>query len=363
MSGTKIEKGSRIDAPIAEEKFMSRAVELAKLGMGQVAPNPMVGCVIVQNGMIIGEGYHRKYGEAHAEVNAIRSVKNPELLCQSTMYVTLEPCSHFGKTPPCADLVVEMKIPKVVVGSLDPNEKVSGKGIKKLMEAGCEVITGIMEDECLRMNRRFMTVHRKNRPYIILKWAQTEDGYIDRARGEAEFGQPTWITNDLSRIAVHKMRSDEAAILVGTKTVLKDNPSLTVREWSGNHPLRMVLDRRGILPVSCALLDQSTETIVFTEAEMTSKPNLEYVRISFNSGMLQEINAFLSQRGIQSLLVEGGKSLLESYMREELWDEARVYIGNARFGSGIKAPVTDWILDREEPLDDSLMRIYYKSGN
>ena len=361
MDIAKIRKDNSFDAIRAEEKFMVRAIELAKLGMGQVAPNPMVGCVIVHDGLIIGEGYHRKYGEAHAEVNAIRSVRSPELLCQSTMYVTLEPCSHFGKTPPCADLVVEMKIPKIVVGSLDPNEKVSGRGIQKLREAGCEVVTGVLEDECLRMNRRFMTFHCEKRPYIILKWAQTEDGYIDRARGEAEFGQPTWITNDLSRIAVHKMRSDEAAILVGTKTALKDNPSLTVREWSGNHPLRMVLDRQGILPETCALLDQSTETIVFTEAEMESKPNLEYVRISFGQGMLQEINAILSQRGIQSLLVEGGKSLLESYMREGLWDEARVYIGNARFGSGVKAPETDWILDREEPLDDSLMRIYYRS--
>jgi diaminohydroxyphosphoribosylaminopyrimidine deaminase/5-amino-6-(5-phosphoribosylamino)uracil reductase len=358
---TKIGNQRCIDAAPVEEKFMVRAIELAKLGMGQVAPNPMVGCVIVHNGLIIGEGYHRKYGEAHAEANAINTVKNRELLCESTMYVTLEPCSHFGKTPPCADLIVEVKIPKVVVGSIDPNEKVSGRGIQKLKEAGCEVVAGLLEEECIRMNRRFMTFHQKKRPYIILKWAQTEDGFIDRARGEAEFGQPTWITNDLSRIAVHKMRSDEAAILVGTKTVLKDNPSLTVREWSGNHPLRMVLDRRGILPETCAMLDQSTETIVFTETESESKPNLEYVRISFNQGMLQEINAILSQRGIQSLLVEGGKSLLESYMRAGLWDEARVYIGNARFGSGIKAPETDWILDREEPLDDSLMRIYYKN--
>lgn len=360
MNGTKIGKESSIDATAAEEKFMLRAVELAKLGMGNVAPNPMVGCVIVHNGLIIGEGFHRKYGEAHAEVNAIRSVENPELLCQSTMYVTLEPCSHFGKTPPCADLVVEMKIPKVVVGSLDPNEKVSGRGILKLKDAGCEVVTGVLEDECIRMNRRFMTFHQKRRPYIILKWAQTEDGFIDRARVEAEYGQPTWITNDLSRIAVHKMRSDEAAILVGTKTALKDNPSLTVREWNGNHPLRIVLDRRGILPDTCALLDQSTETLVFTEAVMESKHNLEYIRISFEAGMLDDINAILIARGIQSLLVEGGKSLLESYMREGLWDEARVYIGNTRFGSGIKAPETNWVLDREEPLDDSLMRIYYR---
>ena len=360
VKDTKVGNLNRIEATSAEEKFMSRAIELAKLGMGLVAPNPMVGCVIVHDGKIIGEGYHRKYGESHAEVNAINSVKSPDLLCESTMYVTLEPCSHFGKTPPCADLIVEKKIPRVIVGGLDTNEKVSGRGLERLRIAGIEVITGVLEDDCNRMNRRFLTVHEKKRPYIILKWAQTEDGFIDRSREEEEFGQPTWITNDLSRIAVHKMRSDEAAILVGTNTALKDNPSLTVRHWSGNHPLRMVLDRRGILPESCALLDQSTETIVFTEVEMATKPNLEYVRIDFRAGMLQRINEILSSRGIQSLLVEGGKALLESYMREGLWDEARVYIGNKRFGSGIKAPETDWILDREEPLDDSLIRIYYQ---
>lgn len=357
----KIGNQGSFDAIPAEEKFMVRAIELAKLGMGQVAPNPMVGCVIVHNGSIIGEGYHRKYGEAHAEVNAINSVKNLELLSESTMYVTLEPCSHFGKTPPCADLVVRMKIPRVVVGSMDPNEKVAGRGINRLRDAGGQVIVGMLEEECNRMNRRFLTFHQKRRPYIILKWAQTEDGFIDRAREAEEYGQPTWITNALSRIAVHKMRSDEAAILVGTRTALKDNPSLTVREWSGNHPLRMVLDRNGILPASAALLDQSTETIVLTEKELVSKPNLEYIRINFDSMMLHEINQILLQRGIQSLLVEGGKSLIESYLREGLWDEARVYIGNARFGSGIKAPETDWVLDREEKLDDSLMRIYYKN--
>lgn len=356
----KIENSNSIDAVPTEEKFMVRAIELAKLGMGQVAPNPMVGCVIVHRGLVIGEGYHRKYGEAHAEVNAINSVRNQELLCESTMYVTLEPCSHFGKTPPCADLVVQMGIPKVVIGSMDPNEKVSGRGIERLKMAGCQVETGLLEEECNRMNRRFLTFHQKKRPYIILKWAQTEDGFIDRDRGLTEFGQPTWITNDLSRIAVHKMRSDEAAIMVGTKTALKDDPSLTVREWSGNHPLRMVLDRRGILPATSALMDQSTETLVFTGKKMESRTNLEYVTIDFDGKMLQEINRILVERGIQSLLVEGGKSLLESYLREGLWDEARIYIGNARFGSGVKAPETDWVLDREEKLDDSLMRIYYK---
>jgi diaminohydroxyphosphoribosylaminopyrimidine deaminase/5-amino-6-(5-phosphoribosylamino)uracil reductase len=358
---TKIGNQSRYGVVDAEEKFMARALELARLGMGHVAPNPMVGCVIVHNGLIIGEGYHQKYGEAHAEVNAIRSVTNKKLLSESTIYVTLEPCSHFGKTPPCADLVVAQKISRVVVGCLDPNEKVSGRGVSRLREAGCEVVVGVLEDECIRMNRRFLTFHQKKRPYIILKWAQTEDGFMDMDRQEADFGKPTWITNDLSRVAVHKMRSDEAAILVGTKTALKDNPSLTVRDWSGNHPLRLVLDRRDILPATLSLLDQSTDTLVFTEMDKCSTKNLEYCKIQFDDKMLFTMNTLLHARGIQSLLVEGGKSLLESYLKEGLWDEARVYIGNTRFGSGIKAPETDWILDREEKLDDSLMRIYYRS--
>lgn len=356
-----------IPGPVGNEapevRFMGRAIELARLGMGRVAPNPMVGCVIVHNGLIIGEGYHRVYGEAHAEVNAVNSVQNKELLPFSTMYVTLEPCSHFGKTPPCADLVVRERIPRVIVGSIDPNEKVAGRGITRLREAGCQVEVGMLEEECNRMNRRFFTFLRERRPYIILKWARTEDGFIDRPRDEVEFGQPTWITNDLSRMAVHKMRSDEAAILVGTRTALMDNPSLTVRNWSGHHPLRLVPDRLGILPESASLLDQSTPTLVFTEKERESKPNLEFVTLRFDERILERINEVLFSRGIQSLLVEGGKALLESYLSQDLWDEARVYIGNKRFGSGIKAPAIDHEAAREERLDDSLMRIYYRSGS
>jgi diaminohydroxyphosphoribosylaminopyrimidine deaminase/5-amino-6-(5-phosphoribosylamino)uracil reductase len=320
----------------------------------------MVGCVIVHQGVIIGEGYHRKYGEAHAEVNAIHSVRSPELLSESTLYVTLEPCAHWGKTPPCADLLVEKKIPRVVIGAMDPNEKVAGKGLAILRAAGCKVISGYMEDICEQMNRRFTTFHRRRRPYIILKWAQTEDGFLDQDRTEADYGQPTWITNELSRMAVHKMRSDEAAILVGTNTAQKDNPSLTVRSWNGNHPLRMVLDRQGRLSPSLALFDRSTPTIVFTGEEQESVTDLEYVKVDFDADILSKMNDILHKRGIQSLLVEGGKSLLESYIKNELWDEARVFIGNTRFGSGVKAPVTSWFLDKEEYLDDSLFRIYYR---
>jgi diaminohydroxyphosphoribosylaminopyrimidine deaminase / 5-amino-6-(5-phosphoribosylamino)uracil reductase len=231
-----------------EEKFMTRALELAQLGIGNVAPNPMVGCVIVHQGKIIGEGYHHEYGKAHAEVNAINSVKNHQLLPESTLYVTLEPCSHFGKTPPCADLIIREKIPNVVIGTIDPFSRVAGTGIEKLQNAGCKVEVGILKEKCQEVNRRFFTFHKKKRPYIILKWAQTEDGFIDIDRSIEHFGQPTWITNDLSRIAVHKMRSEESAILVGTNTAQKDNPSLTVRDWYGSHPLRLVIDRNLRLP-------------------------------------------------------------------------------------------------------------------
>ncbi len=359
MKDTKIENPGRIGTTSAEEKFMMRAIDLARLGMGQVAPNPMVGCVIVHDGLIIGEGYHRKYGEAHAEVNAIRSVKNKEMLCESTIYVTLEPCSHFGKTPPCADLIVQMKIPKVVIGSTDPNKKVSGKGIERMRKAGCEVITGFLGEDCNFMNRRFLTFHQKSRPYIIFKWAQTEDGFIDRLRDPSEYGHPTLISNNLARIAVHKMRSEEAAIMVGTQTALKDNPALTVREWGGKNPLRIVLDRRGILPENYSIFDQSTDTVVFTEIEKQSKPKLEFIRIDFGEGMLEKINTILWQKGIQSLLIEGGNSLLGSYLREGLWDEARVYTGTTKFGVGIRAPEMTQVPFQTEQLDDGVMRIYY----
>ena len=206
------------------------------MGMGNVAPNPMVGCVIVHNGLIIGEGYHGEYGKPHAEVNAINSVKNRALLPESTLYVTLEPCSHYGKTPPCAELIIREKIPNVVIGTIDPFAQVAGTGVEKLKNAGCRVVVGIMEGECKELNSRFFTFHEKKRPYIILKWAQTEDGFIDIDRSVEHYGQPTWITNDLSRIVVHKMRSEESAILVGTNTAQKDNPSLTVRVWSGTSP-------------------------------------------------------------------------------------------------------------------------------
>jgi diaminohydroxyphosphoribosylaminopyrimidine deaminase / 5-amino-6-(5-phosphoribosylamino)uracil reductase len=341
-----------------DEIFMFRAIELARLGMGLVSPNPMVGCVIVRNGVILGEGYHSEFGGAHAEVNAINRVKDKSLLTDSTIYVTLEPCAHQGKTPPCADLILKHKIPNVVIGTIDPFLEVAGRGIERLRQGGCQVIEGVLEDKCLELNRRFFIFHQKKRPFILLKWAQTADGFIDIDRSQENFGQPTWITNDLSRIAVHKMRTDESAILVGTNTARKDNPSLTVREWSGRSPLRLVIDRLGNLERSLALFDQSVPTVVYTTLEVPSLTNLEFKRIDFDGTELQQILADLHRRGILSLIVEGGQKLINSFVKDEIWDEARVFVGKNVFLEGVRAPKFDGELIKSEELDDSWMFLF-----
>ena len=343
-----------------DEKYMLRAIGIARLGMGNVAPNPMVGCVIVHQDVIIGEGYHCEFGKSHAEVNAVNSVKDKSLLKNSTLYVTLEPCSHYGKTPPCSDLILKNEIPNVVVGTVDPFAQVAGRGIEQLRNGGCKVLQGYLEAACLELNRRFFTFHQKNRPYIILKWAQTADGFIDIDRSQEDFGQPTWITNDLSRIAVHKMRADEAAILVGTNTAKKDNPSLTVREWSGRPPLRLVIDRELKLPAGLALFDQRIPTVVYTSKTVPGKRNLEFRRILFNGNEPDQVLSDLHQRGIQSLIVEGGQLLLNSFIERGLWDEARVYTGKSHFHKGVRAPVLDGIMVKSEDLDDSRMFVFHK---
>jgi len=343
-----------------EEKYMLRAIEVARLGMGYVSPNPMVGCVIVHNGIIIGEGYHREYGKSHAEVNAVNSVANKELLKDSTLYVTLEPCSHFGKTPPCSDLILQCGIPNVVVGTIDPFAQVAGKGLEKLRNGGCKVLQGYLEGKCIELNRRFFTFHQKKRPYIILKWAQTADGFIDMDRSYEQYGQSTWITNDLSRIAVHKMRADESAILVGTNTARKDNPSLTVREWIGKAPLRLVIDKGMKLPSELVLFDQSIPTVVYTSKEVSGKGNLEFKKILFNGNELDQILNDLYERGIQSLIVEGGQILLKSFIGANVWDEARVYTGKCYFHHGVKAPTFDALTVKSEELDDSWMFVFHK---
>ena len=345
-----------------DEKYMWRAIETARLGMGNVAPNPMVGCVIVYNNIIIGEGYHREYGKPHAEVNAINSVQNKELLPESTIYVTLEPCSHHGKTPPCSDLILRYRIPYVVVGTVDPFAQVAGTGIEKLMDGGCKVFVGCLEEKCLELNRRFFTFHQKKQPYIILKWAQTADGFIDIDRSDEHYGQPTWITNELSRIAVHKMRADESAILVGTNTAKKDNPALTVRDWRGKSPLRLVIDRDLKLPSDLNLFDQSQPTVVYTSKEAPCKSNLEFKKISFNNHELEQILDDLHQREVLSLIVEGGQLLLNSFIIKDLWDEARVFTGSRYFHRGVKAPVFDATMVKSENLDGSWMFLFYNKS-
>lgn len=318
------------------EEYMQRCLDLAQLGIGDVAPNPMVGCVIVHNGRIIGEGYHEKYGDAHAEVNAVRSVKNQELLCESTLYVSLEPCAHFGKTPPCSDLIIEKQIPKVVVGMVDPFAKVAGKGIEKMRAAGIEVEVGLLQKKCRNLNRRFFTFHEKKRPYVILKWAQTLDGFIDTDRSETI--HPTWITNALAKRLVHKQRSEESAILIGTNTAQYDNPALTVREWTGRQPIRMVIDRTGRLSRNLILFDQKTPTWIFTENESTDQENLKFIKLDFSQNILPQMMDELYQRDILSVIVEGGSELLTSFLSIGLWDEAFVYTGNQFFGKGVAAP-------------------------
>jgi diaminohydroxyphosphoribosylaminopyrimidine deaminase/5-amino-6-(5-phosphoribosylamino)uracil reductase len=301
----------------------------------------MVGSVIVHNGKIIGEGYHQKCGEAHAEVNAIQSVKNPSLLSQSTLYVNLEPCAHFGKTPPCADLIIKHQIPRVIIANIDPFSKVKGKGIEKLKNAGIVVITDILKAEGEELNKRFFTFHKRYRPYIILKWAQTDDGFIDIERHPLRPQKPNWITNQEARMLVHKWRAEEAAIMVGTNTAFIDNPKLNVRDWTGAHPVRIVIDRNLRLPRNLHLFDGTIKTLVFTQREVEEQENenIEYITVEFDKFLPEHILGALYHKQIQSLIIEGGAKLLQSFIDTGLWDEARVFTGNVCFGSGVAAPV------------------------
>lgn len=320
-----------------EEKYMERCLALAQAGAGNVAPNPMVGAVVVHQGKIIGEGYHRKYGEAHAEVNAIASVKDPSLLKESTLYVSLEPCSHHGKTPPCAELVIRKGIPRVVVGCLDPFPEVAGCGIRRLREAGVEVVTGVMEREARALNAAFMTFQTLRRPYIYLKWAESADGFIDRVRTDA--GTPAVLLSSAATLRrVHRLRAEVAAILVGTRTALLDNPSLTVRRWAGNPPVRVVLDRTLKIPQTYHLLDGTVRTLVLTEKEEESSPNVEYVRLDFSQKIVPQIVRELYIRKLNSLLVEGGTQMLEQFLEENVWDEMWVEAAPLLLGEGVRAP-------------------------
>ena len=338
--------------------FMKHCLNLAEKGLGNVAPNPMVGCVVVRDGKIIGEGYHEKYGEAHAEVNAIRSVKNRELLKESTLYVTLEPCAHHGKTPPCSDLIIEKQIPKVVVGTVDPFAEVAGRGIKKMQKAGIEVEVGILENECRELNKRFFTFHRKHRPFIILKWAQTQDGFIDIDRKAENFGEPTWITGPAALLRVHQMRAAENAIMVGTNTAEKDNPALTVRYCKGKNPLRIVIDRDLRLSRELKLFNSESETIVINSLRNEQKENIGFTRVDFSQNILPQILDILYQKEKLSLIVEGGRTLLQSFIDQGFWDEAYVYTGAKVFKSGIMSPKLMGNSFFREMIDEDILDIY-----
>jgi diaminohydroxyphosphoribosylaminopyrimidine deaminase/5-amino-6-(5-phosphoribosylamino)uracil reductase len=345
---------------VKHEKYMQRCIELAELGAGRVSPNPMVGAVVVHDGKIIGEGYHQKYGQAHAEVNAIAQVTEnfdnaAELLKQSVIYVSLEPCAHYGKTPPCADLIIKHQIPLVVVGCRDPFDQVDGKGIEKLKTAGIEVITGVLEKECQWLNRRFFTKVQKHRPYIILKWAQTNDGFF----APADDSQ-LWITGEASRRLVHKWRSEEDAILVGKNTAAIDNPQLNVRYWEGKSPKRVVIDRRLELNKDLNVFDQSVETLIFNEIEFKSDGKNKYIALEdFNRYVPQYILYQLYLQDIQSVIIEGGARTLQSFIEAGLWDEARVLTGKIVLQNGIKAPQITGNIAEEFPVGDDRLQIIY----
>jgi diaminohydroxyphosphoribosylaminopyrimidine deaminase / 5-amino-6-(5-phosphoribosylamino)uracil reductase len=343
----------------SDEIFMWRCLQLAKLGAGTAEPNPLVGSVIVHDGKIIGEGYHRQFGQSHAEVNAINSVASQEVLKQSTIYVNLEPCSHFGKTPPCADLIINKGIPKVVIGMKDPFGKVNGAGIQKLKDAGCEVITGISETACRELNRAFITFHKKKRPYIILKWAQSSDGFIDANRTHT-INRPTWLTNETCRSLVHKWRSEVKAIMVGYNTALYDNPRLNIRDWHGPEPLRLVTDRNLTLPKNLFLFDQSQPTWVLNTIKDESLVNLNYIKIPFGDEMFPKLMDKLYQAGINQLFVEGGQKLLQSFIDIGLWDEARVFTGNTLLENGVQAPVLKGELCEKKDIGGVKLAIWRK---
>ncbi|WP_317164200.1 bifunctional diaminohydroxyphosphoribosylaminopyrimidine deaminase/5-amino-6-(5-phosphoribosylamino)uracil reductase RibD [Pontibacter pudoricolor] len=339
--------------------YMQRALELARLGSGYTAPNPMVGCVVVHNGQIIGEGWHRNYGGPHAEVNAIASVQNKSLLPESRVYVTLEPCSHFGKTPPCADLLINSGVRDVVICNLDPNPLVAGRGVQKLLDAGIKVQTGLLEQEGLELNKRFFTSHSLKRPYIILKWAETADGYVAGPGCEQ-----VQISGALAKRFVHKLRAEEQAIMVGTRTALHDNPRLNTRHWSGRDPIRIVIDRQLTLPQTINLFDGSQPTIVYNYRKQEDLENLYFVQLQENEPLLPQIMADLHKRNVISVLVEGGTYLLESLLEENLWDEAFILKNTAKtIVDGIKAPTMVYgnLVEQQTLGTDELL--HYKNNN
>jgi len=346
------------------QTYMQRCLELALLGAGNIGAGAMVGAVIVHNNKIIGEGYHMKYGEAHAEVNAIKDAieKNQdaiELLKNSIIYVSLEPCAHFGKTPPCSDLIIKHKIPTVVIGCRDPFDQVDGKGVEKLKNAGINIIEGILSEECLDVNKRFFTRVQKQRPYIILKWAQTADAFFAPIDGNKR-----WITSETSKALVHKWRSEEDAILVGKSTALIDNPELNIREWQGINPIRIAIDRNLELPNTLHLFDQSQKTIIFNAHKTEVVENITFIELEDFDNLLPQLIAYqLYLLDIQSIIVEGGAKTLELFIKANLWDEARVFSGPDHWESGIPAPLITGKLLIEQEIGSDILRTYKNSNS
>ncbi len=319
-------------------KYMRRCLELAAGGEGLTYPNPMVGSVVVHDGKIIGEGFHIKAGGPHAEVNAITSVSDKSLLRSSTLYVNLEPCSHYGKTPPCANMIISHDIPEVVVGTPDTSDKVAGKGLEMLRSAGLKVRAGILEEECRYLNRRFFSTVERKRPYVILKWAQSADGFIDRIRKPGPGNKPVWITGNPEKVLVHRWRSYEQAILAGAGTIRADNPQLNVREWTGYQPLKVVLSRSGAVGQNSAFAEPAGTFVVITSNMKSDLPDEVKIKLDYTKPSAEQIVEYLYCRGIQSLFVEGGAEVLNHFIETGLCDEARIFTGKFEFGRGIKAP-------------------------
>ncbi|GAB5564629.1 MAG: bifunctional diaminohydroxyphosphoribosylaminopyrimidine deaminase/5-amino-6-(5-phosphoribosylamino)uracil reductase RibD [Winogradskyella sp.] len=328
-----------------DEIYINRCLQIGNNGLGTTRPNPMVGAVVVYNDRIIGEGFTNPYGGAHAEVNAINAVDDKSLLERSTLYVTLEPCSHYGKTPPCSDMIIKNKIPRVVIGCIDDNPEVAGRGVNKLKTAGCEVLVGVLEKQCKTHLKRFFAFHNKKRPYVILKWAQSIDGFI--APKTKRHKKPVWITNTYSRQLVHKWRAEEQAILVGSNTVTEDNPTLDVRDWKGHNPIRIVLGKTNQKKTSYNIYNNSSETLTF---------NQDF--LDYSKPIAAQICALLYTNNINSVIIEGGTQTLQTFIDEDLWDEARVFHGNVRFEDGVKAPQFIGDLQSESQLLEDTLKIY-----
>lgn len=347
-----------------DSKFMRRCLELATKAEGLTYPNPLVGSVIVHDGKIIGEGFHIRAGMPHAEVNAINSIneKEKKKLKESTLYVNLEPCSHFGKTPPCADLIIHTGIPRVVIGTADTSEKVSGQGAARLREAGCQVITGILEQESRWINRRFFTFNEKKRPYIILKWAQSADAFIDILRSEGMEPAPTWISGKPERVLVHKWRASEQSILAGAGTIRADNPKLNVREWKGSNPLKIILSSSGDFGNNYAAAETGGSLVVFTHNPNAVITGAVNVKLNQDELSCRQITDYLYNRGIQSLLIEGGTKVLNHFISDNMWDEARIFSGRDFFMNGVKAPALRGKLISEDKFSGSLLQVYINRG-